>query len=95
MQRLFFKQAYVESILSKEKRCTARARRVPVEPGARMIACVGLSRPFAILRVLDQSYVPVASLEAGQRKELRRLYPRCTMVWLLTYCLESGWPPPD
>jgi hypothetical protein len=70
---LFFKAIYRDSILSGEKTDTIRRPiRIPVV-GSIVKACVGPSRIFAHLRILEVA--PIASLSEERRAQVLACYP--------------------
>lgn len=73
---LFFKSVYRDPILRGEKTDTIRRPiRLP-RVGSLVKACVGPSRIFATLRVLEVA--PVASLSAERRAQVLACYPDIT-----------------
>lgn len=72
---LFFKAQYRDPILRGEKTDTIRRPiRLP-RVGSLVKACVGPSRIFAVLRVLEVA--PIASLTPERRAQVREICQRC------------------
>jgi hypothetical protein len=73
---LFFKAIYRDPILSGEKTDTIRRPvRLP-RVGSLVKACVGPSRIFATLRILEVA--PIASLSAERASQVLACYPEVT-----------------
>jgi hypothetical protein len=83
--QLWFKARYVEPILTGQKTRTARARKPLCRPGDQVVACVGPSRPFALLRILTCDLVPLSDIDADYRAGVEATYPAITNVWLVTF----------
>lgn len=73
---LFFKAIYRDPILSGEKTDTIRRPTRMPAVGSIVKACVGPSRIFAHLRILEVA--PIASLSAERRAQVLACYPDIT-----------------
>ena len=73
---LFFKAIYRDPILRGEKTDTIRMPKRLPRVGSLVKACVGPSRIFATLRILEAS--PVASLSAERASQVLACYPEVT-----------------
>ena len=73
---LFFKAIYRDPILRGEKTDTIRIPKRLPRVGALVKACVGPSRIFATLRIME--IIPVGQLSPGRAADVRRCYPEIT-----------------
>ncbi len=73
---LFFKAIYRDPILRGEKTDTIRRPNRLPRVGSLVKACVGPSRIFATLRILEAS--PIASLSAERASQVLVCYPEVT-----------------
>lgn len=87
--QLWFKAGYVKPILTGSKTRTARARKPLCRPGDEVVACVGPSRPFAILRILTCALTPLADIDPDYRAGVESLLGGVDPVWMITFELVA------
>jgi len=91
---LFFKAIYRDPILRGEKTDTIRAKSRGIYVGSLVKACVGPSRIFATLRVLEVA--PIASLSPERASQVLACYPDITPGMVrLRFELVSDGPPKE
>lgn len=87
MTSIWFKNQYVEPILSGDKVDTIRRGRKLYVPGTILRASVGPRPPFAMLEVIECELITLATCLPERRASLRSLYHGLSCDEILTQVL--------
>lgn len=94
MRRLWFRQCYVEPILSGSKRSTIRRARGALPIGTLVHASVGPRTPFALLSIGACELRTIDTFPTEERDELVALYPDETMLAVLSFNVIEAYSDP-
>ncbi len=89
MRQLWFKQRYVDPILTGEKTSTIRAKQPRFTEGDAVTFHVGPRPAFAIVRIVSIGQRRFASLDPTTQEGVGSIYGDCTTVWRIAFQLVA------